>query len=156
MTPPSILEVLTTLPIFIFSFTCHQNMFPVANEITNPSVRRLTAVASSAVMTAVTLYAACIVFGYSVFGHHIKQNYLLALPQSIPVNLGSILMSLCNGLSLPLQTHPCRRSLTVLVNSCMGTSYEYPQVGERWLRRVLTSIILGGVLVVASLVDDLG
>jgi len=131
-------------------------MFPVANEITDPSVRRLSAVASSAVLTAMVAYGACIVFGYAVFGREIKENYLLALPQSAPVNLGSILMSLCNGLSLPLQSHPCRRSLTVLVSSCMGVTYEYPQVGERWLRRLLTTIILVGTLGVATVVNDLG
>merc|ERR1719331_3785839 len=75
--PPHAIEVLTTLPVFIFSFTCHQNLFPVANEIQDPSVRRLGLVSGSAVLTAVFLYGVCIVLGYSVFGHDIKQNFLL-------------------------------------------------------------------------------
>merc|ERR1711988_1122504 len=52
--------------------------------------------------------------------------------------------------------HPCRRSMIVLLKSCTGVSYEYPQVGERWLRRFLTTLILVGAIGVATAVDDLG
>merc|ERR1719353_2592672 len=124
--PASAVDVLTTLPVFIFSFTCHQNMFPVANEIKEPSVRRLSFVATSAVATAVSLYGACIVLGYAVFGSGTKDDFLLALPQTGVVRTGGILMAVSNALSFPLQSHPCRRSLTVLIGSC-GISYEYPQ-----------------------------
>merc|ERR1719375_2440683 len=153
--PKSAVDVLTTLPVFIFCFTCHQNMFPVANEIQNPSIRRLGLVGASAVVTAVSLYGACIVLGYSVFGHDTKDNFLLALPQNDVVRAGGILMALSNALSFPLQSHPCRKSLTVLFTSC-GVSYEYPQVGERWLRRLLTTIIILGTVTVSTLVKDLG
>lgn len=156
MGPQSILEVLTTVPVFIFSFTCHQNMFPVANEIQDPSVKRLGFVAGSAVLTAVALYGACIVFGYSVLGSDIDSNFLLGLPRSTSVEIGGGLMAISNALSFPLQSHPCRRSLTVLISSCMGVTYEYPQKGERLLRRLLTTLILLGTVAVATVVNDLG
>merc|ERR1712150_72733 len=101
-------------------------------------------------------YGAMIVLGYCVFGSNADANFLLALPGNHAVTLGGILMSTSNALSFPLQSHPCRRSLKVLLDSCMGYSYEYPEVGERLLRRALTMVILLGALLVATFVNDLG
>jgi amino acid permease len=166
--PIGVIDILTTVPVFIFSFTCHQNMFPVANEIQDPSTKKLGYVASSAILTAVGAYSTVMFFGYAVFGRSIKENYLQAMLPHEPdapsplfivktgVIGGDILMSVSNALSFPLQSHPCRRSLTVLLSSCLGSTYEYPQVGERWMRRVLTTLILVGTITVATFVDDLG
>lgn len=154
--PRNVVEVFTTIPVFIFSFTCHQNLFPIANEIKDPSSRRIGCVAMSAVLTAVALYGACIVFGYSTFGSTIQQNFLLGLPQGTLVSIGGLLMATSNALSFPLQSHPCRRSLIVLLNSCTGKPYEYPQVGERLMRRLLTAVILAGAVCTATVVNDLG
>merc|ERR1712100_626382 len=47
-------------------------------------------------------------------------------------------------------------SLTVLLGSIAGKTFEYPTKSERWLRRGLTTFILAGTVTIATLVDDLG
>eukprot|EP00929_Paragymnodinium_shiwhaense_P025405 TRINITY_DN1536_c0_g1_i1.p1 TRINITY_DN1536_c0_g1~~TRINITY_DN1536_c0_g1_i1.p1 ORF type:complete len:468 (-),score=79.23 TRINITY_DN1536_c0_g1_i1:151-1554(-) len=154
--PASVIDVLTTIPVYIFAFTCHQNMFPVANEIQEPSTRKLGWVATAAVATAVAMYGVCAAFGYAVFGSTISNNFLTCLPDNPAVHTGRLLMAFSNVLSYPLQTHPCRRSLSVLVGTCTGVHYEYPQKGERMMRRTLTGVICLGTGLVAIVVDDLG
>lgn len=154
--PGSIIDIITTIPVFIFSFTCHQNMFPIANEITEPSVDRLTSVALASVSTGVGIYGSCIIFGYAAFGADIDSNFLEALPPSVYVTAGKVFFAIASALSFPLQTHPCRRSLSVLLKTALKKTFEYPQRGERLMRRGLTFLILIAIMTFATIVDDLG
>lgn len=156
MGPVGAINVLSTVPVYIFAFTCHQNMFPITNEIKDPSPRKLGGVATAAVSTALALYVAAATLGYAVYGSTVKENFLLALPDGPLVTAGRFFMAISNVLSFPLQCHPCRRSLTVLIGRVTGESYEYPEKGERMLRRYLTCAICIGTVIVATFVDDMG
>jgi len=155
--PPSTVTpavVASTLPIFIFSFTCHQNLFPIANELKGRSLRRLDLVVLAAVGTSILLYGLVGFGGYIRFGRDLKANFMLNLPRTPLVKFGEASVTLAVIFTYPLQLHPCRRSLMILVSSCLGRFLDRTE--ERWCRRVLTTIILAGTACLAFLVRDLG
>jgi amino acid permease len=163
MWPVSFVDILTTIPVFIFSFTCHQNLFSIANEIVDPTVERLTTVAGSAIGTAGAMYMTCMVCGYGTFGRlGIEDNFLMSLPPNWVVRIGKCFMAVAAALSYPLQLHPCRKSMIVVIKRilarvCQDTEYyEYPQAGERVLRRIFTTVIIAGTTVIATFLDKLG
>ena len=50
VTPP--MSILRALPLFVFSYTCHQNIFSITNELANPTPSRNASVAATAVTIA--------------------------------------------------------------------------------------------------------
>ncbi|KAG0293922.1 hypothetical protein BGZ98_001974 [Dissophora globulifera] len=49
-------QFLTTLPIFVFAFTCHQNIFSVYNELTDNGQSMLNRIITSSIGSAVVVY----------------------------------------------------------------------------------------------------
>jgi len=155
--PPASMDkwmVASTLPIFIFSFTCHQNMFAIATELSGRSVARLDAILTAAIGTGMALYCAAGIGGYIRFGSRLNANFMLNLPQGPPVLLGEVWAIIAVVFTYPLQLHPCRRSLTILVSAYMGRFLERRE--DRILRRILTVCILTGTTVLAVSIKDLG
>lgn len=55
-------------------------MFPVVNELRNPTSSRLNMVAGMSVGTAAVLYALCAGAGYVAYGDNVESNLLVSLP----------------------------------------------------------------------------
>jgi amino acid permease len=55
-------------------------MFPVVNELRNPTTSRLNMVAGMSVGTAAVLYALCAGAGYVAYGDNVESNLLVSLP----------------------------------------------------------------------------
>mmetsp|Transcript_21306 Transcript_21306/g.61573 ORF Transcript_21306/g.61573 Transcript_21306/m.61573 type:complete len:487 (+) Transcript_21306:85-1545(+) len=146
--------VATAVPVFIFSFTCHQNLFPIATELRGRTRLRLDIMLGGAILTGLLIYCAAGLGAYLQFGGAVRQNFLLNLPLNGPVLLGRCLVIMAVVFTYPLQLHPCRRSLMILAESARGTFFTRRE--ERILRRVLTVCILLGTLAVAASVNDLG
>eukprot|EP00929_Paragymnodinium_shiwhaense_P009480 TRINITY_DN113660_c0_g1_i1.p1 TRINITY_DN113660_c0_g1~~TRINITY_DN113660_c0_g1_i1.p1 ORF type:complete len:615 (+),score=87.04 TRINITY_DN113660_c0_g1_i1:115-1959(+) len=152
--PSSALSVCQAIPVFIFAYTCHQNLFPVANEIVEPSVKRLDKVTTSAIGTAVLAYVPIMLLGYCAYGKNVQNPILLDLPHNQPSRLARLFLFFSAVFCYPNQLHPCRRSIQVLVEASRGgriLSYD----GEKLFRRVCTTLLLAGSCIVAILVDDL-
>lgn len=66
--------MLEALPILCFAFLCHQNMFPVLEELENPTMKRMTYVSMSTMMTCASMYFAVGVFGYLSFLESVKPT----------------------------------------------------------------------------------
>lgn len=110
----------TGLGKFVFSFTCHQNIFTVQNEIENESTRKLSMVSFATVFTALCIY---VTFGYSnylLFGNLIKDNVLEVYPKDKLAVMVQALYVLVMGFSYPLQINPCRLYLLDLLNVNSG------------------------------------
>lgn len=144
----------STLPIFIFSFTCHQNMFAIATELKGRTVARLDVILTAAIGTSMVLYSAAGFGGYIRFGSHLSQNFMLNLPQGPLVIFGEVWAIVAVVFTYPLQLHPCRRSLTILVSAYVGRFLDRRE--DRILRRILTVCILLGTAGLAVLIRDLG
>lgn len=154
MWPPDGIGVLKAIPVFVFAFTCHQNLFPVANELVDPSVKRLDVVTSSAIGTAAIAYLPIMVFGYLAYGSLVHNPVLENLPVgSSAVRVAQTCLFFSAVFCYPNQLHPCRRSIMVLLEAYHGEALSYG--GEKVFRRVVTTILLLGSAGIALLVDNL-
>lgn len=97
------LEALEAFPVFIFAFTCHQNVFCLINELREPTPRRVvTSIAWSAGIASVTnliiMQAA-----YAAYGASIGSDILATFPHSKLSTALRILISILVTFAFPLQ-----------------------------------------------------
>jgi amino acid permease len=109
-------STLANLSIFIFSFTCHQNIFAVVNELKRPTHRRVSTVVATAIGCALILYFIVAIEGYRTFGDNVKGNILLNYPQTGLVTMMRIGITIMVIFSYPLQLDPSRRCLTSIIH----------------------------------------
>jgi len=107
----------TSLPVFVFAFTCHQNIFTVYNEQKDNSQRKINSVIVTSIVIAIGLYEAIAVMGYLSFGKAVMGNIILEYPASLFVTGGRVAIVILVLLSYPLQCHPCRNSLDKVLTS---------------------------------------
>jgi len=144
----------TSLPIFIFSFTCHQNLFSIATELDGRTVGRLDLILVGAIATGGLIYSFAACGGYMRFGRGLSANFLLNLPDNILLVAGRCLLLVAIVFTYPLQLHPCRRSIMILAQNVQGRFFERKE--ERYWRRGTTVCILVGTLSVAFAFTELG
>ena len=87
-TTPS--QTLKRLSIFVFGFTCHQNVFVLINELRAPTVSRMDKAILISIGTAFVAYLAVAVGGYYTFGDGVSGDILLNYPKTLVVTLVSL------------------------------------------------------------------
>jgi amino acid permease len=108
-------STLSKLPIFVFAFTCHQNIFPIVNEIQNRTQARLNWVVGASIGLALLLFSVVAIEGYRTYGSNVKGDILLNYPETGNVTFLRICIAFMLALHYPLQLDPSRRCLTSLV-----------------------------------------
>ncbi|KAF4736196.1 hypothetical protein FOZ63_022765 [Perkinsus olseni] len=152
--PLSVSGLFSRLPVFIFCFSCQQNLYKVCNELRYPTLGKLEKMGIWTVLSGLVIYTTVMIFPYMTFGENVDSNFLHNLPlESYPVKLGYIAASLSLGINLPLAMHPCRNSLTVLWYK--GNVPSDP-VKERRFRVMLTTLLLASITILGMAVDSLG
>ncbi|KAI8885754.1 hypothetical protein K501DRAFT_179311 [Backusella circina FSU 941] len=146
-------DFFTKLPIFIFAFTCHQNIFTAFNEMGDNSEKSMISVIKSAIGLAGGIYEVVAVLGYICFGNTVKDNIILEYPQNYFVAFGEIAIVILILFSFPLQVHPCRASLENVIRYARDQSYYY---NTRQRHFILTTFILLITLAISSSVTSLG
>lgn len=68
------------LSIFVFAFTCQQNMFSVLNEMKSLTVPKVNIVIVCAIGISMCLYLIVSLFGYHAYGNSVESNILLSYP----------------------------------------------------------------------------
>lgn len=138
--PPSATGVLSVLPVLVFAFTCHQNMFASINELVlfnqaelakhDPSAtsdpdtklspriseRTLTKMVAASIYPAAVTYIAVGVAGYLTFGNGIQGNIMTMYEYSLSTVIGRIAIVVMVLFSYPLQLHPCRASISNIIH----------------------------------------
>ncbi|KAF9298721.1 hypothetical protein BGZ74_009268 [Mortierella antarctica] len=104
-------DFFTTLPIFVFAFTCHQNIFSVYNELTDNGQSMLNRIISTSIGSAVVVYHIIGVLGYLTFGNAVGSNIIQMYDDGMLVTVGRIAIVVLVMFSFPLQCHPCRACL---------------------------------------------
>ncbi|KAI7888379.1 transmembrane amino acid transporter protein-domain-containing protein [Mucor mucedo] len=110
-------KIFSQLPVFIFAFTCHQNIFSVYNELENNSERSIVKVIFMSIGSAGFIYEIVAILGYLSFGKGVLGNIILEYPQSHFVAFGRLAIVVLVIFSYPLQAHPCRASLEKILDS---------------------------------------
>ncbi|CAH7685578.1 transmembrane amino acid transporter protein-domain-containing protein [Phakopsora pachyrhizi] len=117
--PPGSIEIirldssfLTALPLFVFAYTCAQNLFPVHNELRVNSVKQKKKVLMMSIGSAILIYEFIGTIGYLTFGSKVSSNLISDYPHSTFISISRLSISILVLFSYPLQIHPCRTSLT--------------------------------------------
>jgi len=113
---------LSTLPVVIFAYTCHQNMFSILNEIKDNSPGSVVAVIGSSISTAASVYILVAITGYLTFGNDVKGNIVGMYPVSIASTIAKAAIVALVTFSIPLQIHPCRASIDAVLRWRRGAS----------------------------------
>ena len=110
-----ILDVLRAVPIFVFSYTCHQNIVSITNELHQPTRARTGLVILASVLGALSIYLLISVSGYITFGPVVAPDVLATYPSGALVAVARIAISLVVTFSYPLQSHPSRGCILSLI-----------------------------------------
>lgn len=102
----------SAFPVQVFAFTCSQNLFPIFNEVSNNSQRRMNIVIATSIGSATLTYEIIAVFGYLTFGSKVGANIIAMYPStSLFIAIGQLAIVFLVLFSYPLQVHPCRNCL---------------------------------------------
>ena len=91
---------------FIFSFTCHQNIFYVYSELENNSLNRMKQLICITASSAFILYMLFGISNYLLYGNKVKDNVLMNYPEDHLTSIVHILYIIVMGVSYPLQLSP--------------------------------------------------
>ena len=86
-------STLQTFPVFIFCFTCQQNIFTIVQEIRQRTQKRINIVILLTMITAFALYLTVAIDGYLSFGDKVKGDILLNYPQNLMLTILRILVA---------------------------------------------------------------
>ena len=122
------MSCLRELPIFVFAFTCHQNIISATNELDRPTTGRVLTSISGAVGLAGTSYLILAYSGYFTYGDGVASDVLESYPaMSKIVGVARMAISLIVTLCYPLQAHPSRGCITsILLAACAKRSTPAP------------------------------
>ncbi|CCK68661.1 amino acid transporter KNAG_0B02190 [Huiozyma naganishii CBS 8797] len=116
--------ILTTLPIFVFAYTCHHNMFSVINEQVDQKFNVITKIAKYSMSLAFLLYIVIGYSGYLTFGDKIVGNIVTLYPNNASSTIGRIAIAILVTLTFPLQCHPARASIHHIIHFFQARSAE--------------------------------
>ncbi|CDH60214.1 amino acid [Lichtheimia corymbifera JMRC:FSU:9682] len=162
-TPPQV-ELVTfssvffrRLPVFIFAFTCHQNMFSVYNELKDNSQSQVNQVIQISIGSAWAAYEAIGILGYLTFGKNVLSNIITEYPQSGFVAGGRLAIVILVVFSYPLQAHPCRASLDKILawSSPETRNRKVPPPPSAFKYFIVTTCILVASYLIAITVTEL-
>lgn len=111
----SAVSALSSLPVIVFAYTCHQNMFSIVNEIKDNSPRRVTGVIGASIGSAATIYVVVAVTGYLSFGDNVAGNIVGMYAPNVSSTIGKAAIVILVMFSYPLQVHPCRASVVAVM-----------------------------------------
>lgn len=103
-------EFLKKLPIYVFAFTCHQNIFAVHNELRRNTLTRVNTVIFSSIFISACVYWTVGVLGYIMFGVGASSNLLKDLDDGELVTIARVAVTILVTFSYALQCHPSRAS----------------------------------------------
>ncbi|KAB5528964.1 amino acid transporter [Coniochaeta sp. 2T2.1] len=106
---------LKNLPVVIFAYTCHQNMFSILNEIKDYSPASIVGVISASIGSAASIYVLVAITGYLTFGNDVNGNIISMYPPSVASTIGKAAIVILVTFSIPLQIHPCRASIDAVL-----------------------------------------
>lgn len=106
---------LSSFPVIVFAYTCHQNMFSILNEIKDNSHFSTTSVLTASNGSAASIYILVALTGYLSFGNEIGGNIVAQYAPSVSTTIGQAMIVVLVMFSYPLQVHPCRASVDAVL-----------------------------------------
>ncbi|KAL1984039.1 hypothetical protein VTN96DRAFT_9636 [Rasamsonia emersonii] len=110
-----VVPALSSFPVIVFAYTCHQNMFSILNEIKDNSHFQTTSVVIASIGSAASIYILVALTGYLSFGNNIGGNIVGMYAPSVSSTIGRAAIVVLVMFSYPLQVHPCRASVDAVL-----------------------------------------
>ncbi|KAI9676102.1 MAG: hypothetical protein M1817_000846 [Caeruleum heppii] len=110
-----IIQTMSSFPVIVFAYTCHQNMFSILNEIKDNSRSRTSAVVTASIGSAGSIYILVAITGYLSFGNSVSGNIVGMYAPSVASTIGRAAIVTMVMFSYPLQVHPCRASIDAVL-----------------------------------------
>lgn len=154
--------LLPCLPIFSMALSCQTQLFEFFDTLSDPSLKRMTAVISGAVHLCSAVYILVGTFGYIAFHDKlITGNILVRLSPSVMTEFIKLGFIITVAISFPLCLFPCRTSLHSLLFK-QGVSHHdigvnfIPDRHFRALTISLVSITIGIAIMLPNIEFVLG
>ena len=143
------------LSIFVFAYTCQQNLFTLVNELENPSQTRVDSVIGASIGTACIVFLIAGICGYWTYGDMVASDLLKSYPELSVTTFARICVSTIVMFHYPLQANPARRSILTLLQSLDGG--QEPTINLYNARYVITTTMFLLIsFFIAITVEDLG
>ena len=155
-------STLSHVPVFVFAFTCHPNLFFVFNELHDRTKSRLDGVLVSTILISLFFYGIVSIEGYRTYGSNVYGDLLRSYPLSTLVTLFRLAVAVMVLFHYPLQVFPARLCLTTFVNSLAGQNFGSASNDNTSAAKkssqfhCITSLFLFFSYMTAMAVDDLG
>jgi len=149
--PGDVTQFLKVFAIITNGFACSQNVPCIVKTLVNPTQIRLKLVFIIPTTLCLLLYLVAACIGYLTFGEDVDSNILRSYPPGLVlINIARLSITLALAGSYPVQFHPARNSLSVLL-------YNVP-AGELPLLQYfsLTIVIWSATVGVTMMTDNLG
>lgn len=140
------------LPIFVFAYTCHQNLPAIYNELPRAAGSRINGVVLMSVLTCLVAYYVIGIFGYLSFKDTVVSDIVKNYPENAFVSIGRMSLVLNVALSFPLQSHPARNS----IDAILFPNYQNPEQKTKLRYYIETSVMCVAAYAIAFVVKDLG
>jgi len=108
------MDTVKTLTVYIFAFTCHQNIFSVCNEVRNFSLPKVNKVIGISIGSSGVIYIVVACAGYATYGPEVASDILVSYPQTKLLSAARVFISCLVAFSYPLQCLPSRNAATTL------------------------------------------
>ncbi|KAJ2657725.1 hypothetical protein IW148_005025 [Coemansia sp. RSA 1199] len=120
-------DFFTNLPVFIFAFTCHQNIFSVYNELRDNSSKQVNGAIALSIGSSCGVYQWIAVLGYLTFGSKVAPNLLTMYDNSLVITICRLFIAVNVLFSYPLQCHPARNCLDKVISSVICAWKKEPE-----------------------------
>mmetsp|Transcript_10580 Transcript_10580/g.16926 ORF Transcript_10580/g.16926 Transcript_10580/m.16926 type:complete len:268 (+) Transcript_10580:776-1579(+) len=142
------------LTIFIFGYTCHQNIFSICNELKDLNKPRINTVIVSSISSALFVYLVIAISGYATFGSKVSGDALEMYPTTPLLTVTRVFVAILVVCSFPLQCFPCRHSTEQIVTSILGAPESDMIKQRRWW--IITACICILAWFISMVVTSLG
>lgn len=129
------------MTIFVFGFTCHQNIFTIYNELLDPTPVRINSVIVISVVTSFVVYCFIGLFGYYTYGTEVADNIMENYPTDVFVTVGRIVVAIHVAVAYPMQSHPSRICMDNLYRVMYKTATKKSATEQTTLRYVTESVL---------------
>ncbi|XP_068602832.1 sodium-coupled neutral amino acid transporter 5b [Brachionichthys hirsutus] len=130
-------ETAYSIPILVFAFVCHPEVFPIYTELSNPTKRRMQTIGNVSILGMFTMYFFTAIFGYLTFYGNTEAELLHAYSQVDPLDTLILCVRLAVlvavTLTVPVVLFPIRRALEQLL---------FPGKPFHWFRHVAIALCL--------------
>lgn len=119
---------LKAVPIVCFAFLCHQNAFPIYDELPNANLQKMSYISRWSMVLCGSIYYLAGLFGYLTFldatdADLLKNFYVLGTDVSILMDVVRVGFGIALIFSYPVVVWEARRNLTTLIFGDMPYSF---------------------------------